>query len=90
MQTAKIFKHGGSQAVRLPAEFRFDEKEVYVWRDEVTGNVVLSTHASATWSGFLAERDRLRAQAPEEFAGFMSERRDAPAEARGVFDDWKE
>lgn len=30
MQTAKIFKHGGSQAVRLPAEFRFDEKEVYV------------------------------------------------------------
>ncbi|MEX2240484.1 MAG: AbrB/MazE/SpoVT family DNA-binding domain-containing protein [Burkholderiales bacterium] len=32
MKTAKIFKHGNSQAVRLPKEFRFDADEVLVKR----------------------------------------------------------
>lgn len=30
--TAKIFRHGRSQAVRLPKEFRFEGKEVLVSR----------------------------------------------------------
>jgi antitoxin VapB len=30
MDTAKLFKSGRSQAVRLPKEFRFDGKEVFV------------------------------------------------------------
>lgn len=30
MITAKIFQHGGSQAVRLPKAFRFDGTEVYI------------------------------------------------------------
>lgn len=30
MKTAKIFKNGRSQAVRLPLEFRFDGSEVYI------------------------------------------------------------
>lgn len=30
---AKLFKHGGSQAVRLPKEFRFEGEEVEVRRD---------------------------------------------------------
>ena len=32
MQTAKIFKNGNSQAVRLPKEFQFDVDEVEVLR----------------------------------------------------------
>ena len=32
MKTAKIFKHGNSQAVRLPKEFRFDDDEVLIRR----------------------------------------------------------
>ena len=32
METAKIFNNGGSQAVRLPKEFRFDCDEVVVKR----------------------------------------------------------
>ena len=32
MKTAKIFKHGNSQAVRLPKEFRFAEDEVVMKR----------------------------------------------------------
>ncbi len=35
--TAKIFQHGGSQAVRLPKEYRFEGTEVQIERhgDEV-------------------------------------------------------
>lgn len=43
MPTAKLFTHGGSQAVRLPKEFRFDGKEVHVRR--VGDEVVLSAVA---------------------------------------------
>ena len=32
-QTAKLFANGRSQAVRLPREFRFEGKEVYVRRE---------------------------------------------------------
>ncbi len=35
-RTAKLFKNGASQAVRLPAEFRFEGEEVFVSRDEAT------------------------------------------------------
>jgi antitoxin VapB len=37
MNTAKVFRSGNSQAVRLPKEFRFEAKEVEVFRrgDEV-------------------------------------------------------
>ena len=37
MNTAKIFKSGNSQAVRLPKEFQFDTPEVQIFRrgDEV-------------------------------------------------------
>ncbi len=37
MDTTKIFKSGNSQAVRLPKEFQFDEKEVQIFRrgDEI-------------------------------------------------------
>ena len=32
MQTARVFTNGNSQAVRLPKEFRFDDKEVAITR----------------------------------------------------------
>ena len=42
-RSAKLFKTGSSQAVRLPSEFRFDRDEVYISRDETSGDIVLST-----------------------------------------------
>jgi antitoxin VapB len=39
MKTAKIFKHGNSQAVRLPKEFRFAGSEVLIKR--LGGGVLL-------------------------------------------------
>ncbi|MBA2597714.1 MAG: AbrB/MazE/SpoVT family DNA-binding domain-containing protein, partial [Chloroflexia bacterium] len=35
-QTAKLFMNGRSQAVRLPAAFRFDASEVFIWKDPAT------------------------------------------------------
>jgi antitoxin VapB len=40
MSVAKLFTHGGSQAVRLPKEFRFEGAQVHVRR--VGDEVVLS------------------------------------------------
>ena len=52
-QTAKIFTTGRSQAVRLPLEYRFKEKEVYIRRDPATGDVILSRRPES-WEGFFA------------------------------------
>jgi len=52
-KVAKLFKNGASQAVRLPAEFRFEGDEVYISRDETTQNVILSTRPwSQQWEDF--------------------------------------
>ena len=79
---AKLFRNGRSQAVRLPAEFRFDGDEVYIRRDADTGEVVLSAVPSS-WDGFFAVRDA----AKEEARGFLTDRRDPPAEQRPFLDE---
>jgi antitoxin VapB len=68
---AKLFVNGGSQAVRLPAEFRFEEsEEVYIRRDQVTGEVILSPKPGRnTWAEFFRLRDETRV--PPDF---MAER----------------
>jgi antitoxin VapB len=66
VRVAKLFKNGASQAVRLPAEFRFDGTEVYVSRDELTGDVVLSNRPSANaWDQFFALLSHV--EIPEKF-----------------------
>ncbi|MBB6142237.1 antitoxin VapB [Silvibacterium bohemicum] len=62
----RLFKNGASQAVRLPAEFRFPGKDVYATRDEKTGDVTLSTSPGAEiWDEIFA---RFRAaDVPDDF-----------------------
>ena len=62
-QTAKVFMTGRSQAVRLPAEYRFNSKEVFIRRDEKTGEVILSPRLS--WKEIFAGLDS--ADVPEDF-----------------------
>jgi len=52
-QVAKLFTHVRSQAVRLPAIYRFDTKEVFIHRDIETGDVILSRRP-ATWDSFFS------------------------------------
>jgi antitoxin VapB len=86
-KTAKLFRNGRSQAVRLPAEFRFEGKEVAIRRDPETGDVVLSEARKPKETGkdFLELAARLRAQAPEEFEGFMEDRTQDPPQERDLF-----
>jgi antitoxin VapB len=53
-QTAKVFMNGRSQAIRLPAAFRFEEKEVFIRRDPKTGDLILSRKPENWDSFFLA------------------------------------
>ena len=62
-QKAKVFTNGRSQAVRLPAAFRFDTKEVFIDRNPRTGDVILS-RKPANWSEVFAALDR--AGVPED------------------------
>jgi antitoxin VapB len=50
---AKLFTTGRSQAVRLPMEYRFDGSEVFIRRDQRTGDVVLS-RCPDSWADFFA------------------------------------
>jgi antitoxin VapB len=65
-QVAKIFTNGRSQAVRLPAAYRFDTKEVFIRQDAETGDVILSRKPS-TWDGFFAALKN--ADIPADFLG---------------------
>jgi antitoxin VapB len=65
-QVAKLFKNGQSQAVRLPKEFRFEGKEVFIKK---VGGVVLLIPKDDPWKemvdslgkfseDFMEERDQ--------------------------------
>jgi antitoxin VapB len=46
MKTAKLFKNGGSQAVRLPKEFRFEGSRVFVKK---VGEAVILLPRQDSW-----------------------------------------
>lgn len=50
METAKLFKNGKSQAVRLPKEFRFDNDRVYIKR---VGEAVILLSYQTPWKTLL-------------------------------------
>lgn len=50
MLTAKIFRHGGSQAVRLPKAFRFDGSEVLI--EKHGGDVLLKPMPARKFRSF--------------------------------------
>ncbi|RJP47419.1 MAG: AbrB/MazE/SpoVT family DNA-binding domain-containing protein [Desulfobacteraceae bacterium] len=84
-RTAKLFKNGSSQAVRLPAEFRFSgSDEVYATRDDATGDVVLSRRpGKKIWKDFFDLTDSI-----DMPVDFMADRpMNVLPLARGVFDD---
>ncbi len=81
MRTAKLFKNGRSQAVRLPVEFRFPGTEVYIRRIADTGDVILSRRPGwSSWDEYFAARDA--ASVP---ADFQTERGDELPQRRNLF-----
>jgi antitoxin VapB len=65
MKTAKLFRNGQSQAVRLPKEFRFEDDHVYIKK---SGNAVILIPAKESWDALIKSLDKFSAD-------FMSERK---------------
>jgi antitoxin VapB len=86
-QTAKLFRNGKSQAVRLPKAYRFEGSEVNIRRDEATGDVILSRKRTSL-ATFLAFADRLNAEIPDDF--MSSQMRRTPQQNTNPFTDWEE
>jgi antitoxin VapB len=67
---------GRSQAVRIPAEFRFTTDEVYVRRDPQSGDLILS-QAPGGWEEIFAALD-----ASGIPGDFLSDRKQGPPQER--------
>jgi antitoxin VapB len=65
MNTAKLFKNGKSQAVRLPKEFKFEGKEVYIKK---VGRSVILIPQNDPWKSLIDSLDKFSND-------FMSERK---------------
>ncbi len=77
-RTAKLFRNGRSQAVRLPSVFHFEGSEVFIRQDPRTGDVILSRRPES-WDSFFELAEQIGV--PEDF---MSDRKDRIARGRVV------
>lgn len=62
MKTARVFKSGNSQAVRLPKEFKLDVAEVHVFRQD--GDLVLRP-LRKTWQEYFDRGRQFSRDFPE-------------------------
>jgi antitoxin VapB len=81
MATARVFKSGNSQAVRLPKEFRFDVNEVEIIQQGNT--LILRKPEKRTFSELFARLKPL----PEDFE--WERPADPPPEPIRGWDDWE-
>ena len=88
LATAKVFSTGNSQAVRLPKAFRVDVREMWIAKNEVTGEITLKPKASEDQrKRNLEELFRLIAENPFT-EDFIPER--VIEESRNPFEEWAE
>lgn len=82
---AKLFVKGSAQLVRLPEDYRFDSKEVYIRKDPATGDVILSSRPD-NWDSFFAAVKQ--ANVPADF--LSPEERRQGVQERDPFAGWSE
>ncbi len=75
-EKAKVFMNGRSQAVRIPAAYRFSTDEVFVRRDPQSGSLILS-ESPGEWADLFAALDA--AGIPDDF---MADRAQGIPQAR--------
>ena len=90
LATAKVFTNGNSQAIRLPKAFRVDVDEMWIARNEVTGEITLKPKDTET----LRQRrlDALMAAIaqnplPDDFLSDTSRQNKQP---KNPFADWED
>lgn len=79
--TAKIFKAGNSQALRLPKAFRMDAEEVTLQKDDVTGVITITPRKTEKELHAVFNLIRM-AEVP---ASFMQTRDNQPADFKDIF-----
>jgi len=75
METAKLFKNGQSQAVRLPKDYRFEGEEVYLKK---VGNTVVLIPIKNSWAPLINSLD-------EFSSDFMNDRQQPESQKREDF-----
>jgi len=75
MKTAKLFRNGQSQAVRLPKEFRFEGEFVYIKK---SGNAIVLLPAKGAWDSLVGSLDKFSED-------FMHERSQPAPQDRETF-----
>ena len=61
-RTARLFRNGRNQAVRLPRDFELDSREVYIQRD---GERIILTPKPVDWEDYFTAAHRLSPDFPE-------------------------
>lgn len=74
MKTAKLFKNGQSQAVRLPRDFRFDDDYVFIKKE---GKVVMLIPAKGSWQSLFNSLDKFSDDFLEERKQPLTQKREA-------------
>lgn len=87
LPTAKVFANGHSQAIRLPKAFRVDVQEMWIAKNEVTGEITLKPKNDDQRKKNLAELFRLIAENPCT-EDFIPERVVEPS--RNPLEEWAE
>ena len=86
---AKVFTTGHSQAVRLPKAFRVNVAEMWISKNEVTGEITLKPKDDDQRRRDLKELFQLIAENPMP-DDFLSEVTRSNAPPRNPFADWAE
>lgn len=87
LATAKIFSTGNSQAVRLPKEFRVDAGEMWITKNEVTGEITLKPKDSDKRRQTLEKLFRMIEENPLPDS-FLSEASRQNIQPRNPFESW--
>ncbi|NEX22573.1 antitoxin [Thiorhodococcus mannitoliphagus] len=74
-RTARLFRNGSNQAVRLPRDLEIDADEVLIRRE---GNSIILTPKPRTWDDYFSKGQRLTEDFPESVD-------DSPPQTREAF-----
>lgn len=74
----KLFQNGGSQAVRIPVEFRFDAEEVFVTFDALTQSVTISASKPNLKEAFFDLQAKLLPQISSDQLALLDDRSQPP------------
>ena len=87
LATAKVFSTGNSQAVRLPKAFRVDVAEMWITKNEVTGEITLKPKDDNQRQRNLEKLFKMIEENPFT-EDFIPER--VIEESRNPFEEWAE